>query len=109
MNKAIKHNLKMKLENLKERWADDFLEVLWAYKNIARSTTGETPFSLAYSYEAMVPIELGVGSLRRDNFELEQNMILQRRELVFSKKNDATHHFGSQCINDTLLNSSTRR
>ena len=76
MNKAIKHNLKTKLENLKGRWADDFLEGLWAYRTTARLTTGETPFSLAYRYEAMVLVELDAGSLRRDNFDLEQNMIL---------------------------------
>ena len=54
-----------------------FPEMLWAYKTIAKSTIGETPFSLAYEYKAMVPVELGAGSLRRDNFDLEQNMILQ--------------------------------
>ena len=83
MNKTIKHNLKMKLKNLKGRWAEDLPEVLWAYKTIARSMTGEMPFSLAYRYKAMVPVELGAGSLRRDNFDQEQNMILQRRELYF--------------------------
>ena len=31
----------------------------------------------------MVPVEFGVGSLRRDNFNLEKNMILQLRELDF--------------------------
>ena len=77
MNKAIKHNLKTKLENLKGRWADDLPEVLWAYRTTARSTTGETPFLLAYGYEAMVPVELGAGFLRRDNFDPEQNMILK--------------------------------
>ena len=76
VNKAIKHNLKTKLENLKGRWANDLLKVLWAYRTTARSTTGETPFSLAYGYEAMVPVELGAGSLRRDNFDPGQNMIL---------------------------------
>ena len=59
MNKAIKHNLKMKLENLKGMWEDDIPEVLWAYRTTARSTTGETSFSLAYGYEAIVPVELG--------------------------------------------------
>ena len=28
VNKTIKHNLKIKLKNLKERWADDLPEVL---------------------------------------------------------------------------------
>ena len=68
MNKVIKHNLKTKLKNLKGRWADDLLEVLWAYRTITWSTTGDTPFSLAYGYEAMVPVKHGAGSLRRDNF-----------------------------------------
>ena len=86
MNKIIKHNLKMKLENLKGMWANDLPEVLWAYMTTARSTTRGTSFLLAYGYEAMVPVELGVGSLRRDNFNLEQNMILQRRELNFHDK-----------------------
>ena len=58
MNKMIKHNLKTKLENLKGRWADDLPEMLWAYRTTSRSTIGETPVSLAYGYEAMVPIEL---------------------------------------------------
>ena len=77
MNKTIKHYLKTKLENLKRRWADDLPEALWAYRTTARSTTGETSFSLAYGYEVMVTVELVTGSLRRDNFDIEQNMILQ--------------------------------
>ena len=55
----IKRNLKTKLENLKKRWADDPPEVLWAYRTTTRSTTRETPFSLAYGYEAMVLVEIG--------------------------------------------------
>ena len=58
-------------------------EVLLAYKTTARSMTGETPFLLAYGYEVMVPVELGAGSLRRDNFDPAQNMILQRHKLDF--------------------------
>ena len=60
-----------KLEDLKRRWVDQVPKVLWAYRTTARSTTGETPFPLAYGYEAMVPIEIGPGSLRRDNYDPE--------------------------------------
>ena len=83
MNKVIKHKLKTKLENLKERLADDLPKVLWAYRTTVRSTTGKTPFSLPYGYEPMVQFELTVGSLRRDNFNPEQNMIWQGCELDF--------------------------
>ena len=69
INKMIKHNLKMKLENLKGRWVDKVPKVLWAYKTKARSTTGETTVSLAYGYEAMVLVEIGV--LQRENYDPE--------------------------------------
>ena len=69
MNKAIKYNLKTKLKHLKGTWADELLEVLWAYRTPAKSTTRETPFSLAYGYEAMVSVELRARFLRRDNFD----------------------------------------
>ena len=78
VNKMIKHNLNTKLKNLKERWTDDLPKVLWAYKTTTISIIGEMPFSLAYEYEAMVPVELGTRSSWRDNFDAEQNMILQR-------------------------------
>ena len=86
INKTIEHNLKTKLEDLKGRWADKLPEVLWAYRTIVRSTNRETPFSLAYGYEPIVPVEIKAGSLRRENYDLEQNEILQRRELDFIKK-----------------------
>ena len=82
-NKAIKHNLKTNLENLNGRWADNLSEVLWAYRITTRSTNGKTLFSLAYGYELMVPVELGARSLRRDNFNPEENMILQQSEIDF--------------------------
>ena len=67
----------MKLEDLKERWANELLEVLWVYRTTARSITRETPFSLAYGYEAMVPIEIRAGLLRRENYNPKQKEILQ--------------------------------
>ena len=53
--------MKMKLEDLKGRWIDELPELLWAYKTTIRSTNRETPFSLAYGYKAMVPIEIREG------------------------------------------------
>ena len=71
MNKTIKHNLKVKLKNLKGRWADDFPRVLWAYRTTTRSTIRETLFSLAYRYKVMIPVKLGARFLRRDNIDPE--------------------------------------
>ena len=70
INKTIKHNLKMKLKELKGRWADELSEVPWAYRTTTRTLTRETPFSLVYGYEAMVLVEIGVGSLRNEKYDL---------------------------------------
>ena len=78
VNKTIKHNLKTKLEYLKGIWVDKLPEVLWAYKTTAKTSTRETPFSAAYGYEVVVLVEIEDGSLRRENYDLDQNFILQR-------------------------------
>ena len=80
---TIKHNLKTKPKDLKGRWVDELPEVLWTYKTTTRTPTGETPFSLSYGYEAMVPVEIGMSSLRRENYDPDQNNLLQRCELNF--------------------------
>ena len=57
--------------------------MLWAYRITARLTTGETPFSLAYRYEAMVPVEIRAGSLRREKYNPKHNETLKRHKLDF--------------------------
>ena len=57
VNKVIKHTLKAKLEAKKGGWADKLPEVLWAYRTTMRSSTGETPFALAFGTEAVIPVE----------------------------------------------------
>ena len=70
----------MKLEEHKGLWAEELPKVLWAYKTTLRTSIGETPFSLAYEIEVIIPIEIGVPSLRRETYILEENFTLQRYE-----------------------------
>ena len=60
--------MKTKVKELKGRWTDESPEVLWAYRTTARTITGETPFSLVYRYEAMILVEIGAGSLKREKY-----------------------------------------
>ncbi|XP_074352775.1 uncharacterized protein LOC141691924 [Apium graveolens] len=55
--------------------------VMWSYNTTPRSTMGETPFMLTYGYEAMVPVEVGSGSLRRDCYRNEDVEVNQRLHL----------------------------
>ena len=64
VNKIIKFTLKRRLDTLKRRWATELPLVLWSYRTTARTATGETPFSMAYVVEAMIPAEVKVPSFR---------------------------------------------
>lgn len=56
----IKQTLKTKLEKAKGDWPEELPFVLWSYRTTPRIPTGETPFSLAFGTEAVVPAEIGM-------------------------------------------------
>ena len=78
VNKIIKHNLKTKLKEHKGLWADKLPKVLWAYRTTSRTSTRETPFSLAYGVEAMIPVEVDIPSLQRETYNQDENHALMR-------------------------------
>jgi len=57
-NKAILNELKKRLGPTKGNWTEELLEVLWAYRCTPQTTTQETPYSLTYGTEAMIPSKL---------------------------------------------------
>ncbi|XP_057760865.1 uncharacterized protein LOC130981281 [Arachis stenosperma] len=57
-NKVILAGLMKMLEEAKGAWTEKLPQVLWAYRITPQSTTGETPFRLAYGIEVMIPVEI---------------------------------------------------
>ncbi|KAK0582161.1 hypothetical protein LWI29_022202 [Acer saccharum] len=74
VKKIIKHNLKAKLAVKKGSWADKLPQVLWAYRTTERGSTGETPYSMAYGAEAVIPVETSFSSPRVQLFQLKLNI-----------------------------------
>lgn len=54
---------------------------MWAYRTTARIPTRETPFRLTYGTEAVIPVEVGITSTRREAFNVEGNDDLLRVDL----------------------------
>nr|XP_009773576.1 PREDICTED: uncharacterized protein LOC104223776 [Nicotiana sylvestris] len=54
----------MKLEDAKRLWPELLPEVLWAYRTTPKTSTGETPYSLVYRTDAVIPVKVGEPSLR---------------------------------------------
>ncbi|XP_038690528.1 uncharacterized protein LOC119989207 [Tripterygium wilfordii] len=61
-NKTLIRTLEKRLEKAKGAWADELPGVLWSYRTTSRTPTGETPFSLAFGSEAVIPVEAGLPS-----------------------------------------------
>ncbi|XP_072071683.1 uncharacterized protein [Arachis hypogaea] len=72
-NRVILQSLKKKLDNAKGEWADLIPEVLWGYNTTVQSSTGETPFKLVYGAEALIPVEIGVPTLRAELYDPNRN------------------------------------
>ncbi|GKV20210.1 hypothetical protein SLEP1_g30368 [Rubroshorea leprosula] len=83
VNKAILEGIKPRLDQLKTKWVDELNNVLWAYRTTSRTATGETPYNLAFGTEAVIPVEIGVPSLRISHFEPARNERLLRENLDF--------------------------
>ena len=73
-------------------WSENLPLTLWAYRTSFRTSTGATPYSLVYSMEAVLPVEIEMGSLRValeyhisetewDQFRYDQLSLLDERRL----------------------------
>ena len=58
---------------MKGAWPEELPNILWAYRTMARTPTGETPFRLTYSSEVVILVEAGVTSIRREVLREENN------------------------------------
>ena len=47
--------------------------MLWAYRMTVRTPAGETPFKMAFGTEVVIPVEIGVLSIRRAWYNEQSN------------------------------------
>ncbi|XP_074289236.1 uncharacterized protein LOC141614391 [Silene latifolia] len=80
-NKIIVENLRKRLEELGGKWADELPLVLWSDKTTPKMATGQTPFSLVYGAEAVIPSEVLVPMHRYGSQTAEQNKVEMARSL----------------------------
>ncbi|GJU37844.1 reverse transcriptase domain-containing protein [Tanacetum coccineum] len=59
----LMEGIKTRLGREKAGWVDELPNVLWAHRTSIKQSNGETPFSLTYGSEAVIPAEIGMPSL----------------------------------------------
>ena len=85
------NGLKKRLDDEKGKLVDELPHVLWTFRTTPRRSTGDTPFSMTYGAEVMIPLETRFPTLKTSSFIpsnndglLEKNLdlIKERRESV---------------------------
>jgi hypothetical protein len=115
-NKTILNGIKKRLEKAKGRWVEELPNVLWTFRTTPRNSTGETPFSLTYGVEAIIPLEIGLPTLRLEEFNLENNehalakdldLTQERKDLVMirraSYQGDLRKNYGKNVSKRVLI------
>ncbi|KAL0431866.1 UNVERIFIED_CONTAM: hypothetical protein Sradi_0812600 [Sesamum radiatum] len=74
-------NLKTKIGKIRTGWVDELLGVLWAYRTTPKTSTGDTPFALAYGSKALIPAKVIQSTSRVICHEEGNNEAMRRLEL----------------------------
>ncbi|XP_047162841.1 uncharacterized protein LOC124832631 [Vigna umbellata] len=85
--------LKKRLGEAKGLWVEELPEVLWAYRCTPHGSTGDTPFNLTYGTDAMLPVEVGEPSLRRNitDMTLNEEQLRVNLDILPERREVATH------------------
>ena len=81
VNRVLLRGLKRRLEKAKGSWAEEVPRIVWAYHTTEQSGTHETPFSLVYGCDAMIPVETQESLPRFQNFVAEDSNAERRMNL----------------------------
>ena len=65
-NKTLLTTLRKRLHSTKGKWVEELPRVIWAYRTTSRKPTEVSLFTLTYGMEAIIPIEIGMPTLRME-------------------------------------------
>ncbi|GJT94441.1 reverse transcriptase domain-containing protein [Tanacetum coccineum] len=72
-NRSLGEGIKARLGKKTKNWVEEISHVLWAHRTMNKSSNGETPFSLTYGAEAIIPVEIGMPTLRTAEIDMIKN------------------------------------
>nr|GEV29769.1 reverse transcriptase domain-containing protein [Tanacetum cinerariifolium] len=70
---SLGKRIKARLDARSKNWIEELPHVLWAHCTMIKSRNGDTPFSLTYGTEAIIPAKIDMPTLRTAKVDLVQN------------------------------------
>ncbi|GJR55336.1 reverse transcriptase domain-containing protein [Tanacetum coccineum] len=72
-NISLGEGIKARLDERSKNWLEEISHVLWAHRNIIKSSNEKTPFSLTYGTEAVILVEIAMPTLRIAEVDMIKN------------------------------------
>jgi len=73
VNKVIVSRFKKRLDDATGKWVEELPHILWTYQTTPCRSIGETPFSITYGAETVIPLETRFPTLRTSSFTSSNN------------------------------------
>nr|GEX36123.1 reverse transcriptase domain-containing protein [Tanacetum cinerariifolium] len=72
-NRSLGERKKAQLDERSKDWIEETPHVLWAHCTMIKSSNEDTPFSLTYKTKAVIPVEIGMPTLKIAEIDMVQN------------------------------------
>ncbi|GJY81004.1 reverse transcriptase domain-containing protein [Tanacetum coccineum] len=72
-NQSLGEDIKARLGKGNKNWVEELSHLLWAHRTMIKSSHGDTPFSLTYGMEAVIPEEIGMPTYRTATVDAVHN------------------------------------
>ncbi|GKC91360.1 reverse transcriptase domain-containing protein, partial [Tanacetum coccineum] len=88
-NRSLGKGIKARLGEGNKNWLEELPHVLWAYRTMIKSSNDDTPFSLTYGTEVVIPAEIRMPTYRTavvdavhndEELRLNLDLLEERRE-----------------------------
>ncbi|GJS06955.1 reverse transcriptase domain-containing protein [Tanacetum coccineum] len=85
-NRSLGEGIKARLGEGNKNWLEELPRVLWAHRTMIKSSNDDTPFSLTYGTEAVIPAEIEMPTYRTAIVDAMHNDEEQRLNLDLLEK-----------------------
>ena len=68
------NEIKKRLEKAKGKWVEELSSLLWAYRITPRKTMNKMPYSSAFGFEVVIPLEVGLPIFQTEAYDGDHNV-----------------------------------
>ncbi|GJX68449.1 reverse transcriptase domain-containing protein [Tanacetum coccineum] len=90
VNRSLGEGIKARLDKGNKKWIEEIPHVIWAHRTMIKSSNGDTPFSLTYSTEVVIPAEIEMPTYRTAVVDVGCGVTFKPGDYVYHS-NEASH------------------